>query len=47
MVGDDYVLSIEHEDSLMSTMEGMRKAIQTLNQAIIAEPAGAMHWARD
>ena len=45
-VGYDYVLSIEHEDGLMSPMEGLRKAIETLRAAIISESAGEMFWAR-
>lgn len=45
--GYDHVLSIEHEDGLMSTMEGLRSAIGTLRQAVIQEPAGPMFWARD
>jgi sugar phosphate isomerase/epimerase len=47
MVGYDDVLSIEHEDGLMSPMEGLRKAVAVLRQAVIAEPAGAMFWARE
>lgn len=47
MVGYDHVLSIEHEDGLMSPMEGLRKALHVLKQAVIAEPAGAMFWAKD
>lgn len=43
--GYDHVLSIEHEDSLASTDEGLTRAIGTLKQAILAEPAGAMWWA--
>ncbi|MBL8047264.1 MAG: TIM barrel protein [Chthonomonas sp.] len=45
--GYDHVLSIEHEDGLMSTMEGLRAAIGTLKQAVITESAGPMFWARD
>jgi len=45
--GYDYVLSIEHEDGLMNSMEGLRKALNVLQQAVIAEDAGAMFWARD
>lgn len=45
--GYDHVLSIEHEDGLMSPLEGLRKALEVLKQAVIAEPAGAMFWARD
>lgn len=47
MVGYDYVLSIEHEDGLMSPMEGLRKALDTLRQAVISEPAGQMFWAKE
>lgn len=47
MVGYDYVLSIEHEDGLMSPMEGLRKAVDVLKQAVISEQAGSMFWARD
>jgi sugar phosphate isomerase/epimerase len=47
MVGYDYVLSIEHEDGLMSPLEGLRKAVSTLKQAVIKEPAGPMFWARE
>jgi len=45
--GYDYVLSIEHEDGLMSSMEGLRKAVSTLKQAVISESAGPMFWAKD
>ncbi|MCC6402754.1 MAG: sugar phosphate isomerase/epimerase [Fimbriimonadaceae bacterium] len=47
MVGYDFVLSIEHEDGLMSTGEGLRKAVETLRAAVVEEPAGAMFWARE
>lgn len=46
-VGYDHVLSIEHEDGLMSPMEGLRKAVDVLKQAVISEPAGSMFWAKD
>ncbi len=46
-VGYDYVLSIEHEDGLMSPMEGLRKALDVLKQSVIQESAGEMFWARD
>lgn len=46
-VGYDYVLSIEHEDGLMSSMEGLRKALGVLKEAVIFEEAGPMFWARD
>jgi sugar phosphate isomerase/epimerase len=45
VVGYDHVLSIEHEDSLASTDEGLTRAIGTLNQAVLTEPAGATWWA--
>lgn len=47
MVGYDFVLSIEHEDGLMSSMEGLRKAMETLQAAVIQESAGPMFWAKD
>jgi sugar phosphate isomerase/epimerase len=46
LVGYDGVLSIEHEDSLMSLDEGLTKAIDFLNKAIIKEPKpSSMSWA--
>lgn len=45
--GYDYVLSIEHEDGLMNSMEGLRKALSVLKQAVIFEDAGKMFWAKD
>jgi sugar phosphate isomerase/epimerase len=45
--GYDYVLSIEHEDGLMNSLEGLRKALSVLKEAVIAEDAGKMFWARD
>ncbi|HWP30662.1 MAG TPA: sugar phosphate isomerase/epimerase [Fimbriimonadales bacterium] len=47
MVGYDYVLSIEHEDGIMSPLEGLRKAIQVLKGAIISEKPGVMFWAKE
>ncbi len=44
-VGYDFVLSIEHEDSLMSTMEGFTKAVEFLKGVILKEKVGAMWWA--
>ena len=38
LVGYDYAISIEHEDSLMSQNEGLLKAVETLKSAIIFEP---------
>ncbi len=45
MVGYDYVLSIEHEDSLMSVNEGLQKAIQLLKEVMVFEDIGGMWWA--
>ena len=47
MVGYDDVLSIEHEDGLLSTGEGLRKAVETLQSAIVTEKPGAMFWAKE
>ena len=44
MYGYDYVLSIEHEDSLMSPDEGLTKAAEFLNQIIIREQPAAAWW---
>lgn len=45
MVGYDGVISIEHEDSLMSVNEGVEKAAKFLKNLIISEKAGTMWWA--
>ncbi|MCP4613926.1 MAG: sugar phosphate isomerase/epimerase, partial [Planctomycetes bacterium] len=45
MIGYDGVLSIEHEDSLMSSVEGLKKAVDFLKGIIIREKPGPMHWA--
>jgi len=45
MVGYDQVLSIEHEDSLLSADEGLSKAAAFLNDLIIREQPGAAFWA--
>src|SRR5262245_52484656 len=45
LVGYDHVLSIEHEDSVMSGAEGLKKAIAFLKDVVIAEPAGKAYWA--
>ena len=44
MFGYDYVLSIEHEDSLMSPEEGLSKAASFLNAIVIKEKPGAAWW---
>lgn len=45
MVGYDDVLSIEHEDSLMSTYEGLAKAVAFLKECRIDTNPGGMFWA--
>ncbi len=46
LCGYDKVLSIEHEDSVMSIDEGLRKAVKFLNDIIINEPKPTtMSWA--
>jgi sugar phosphate isomerase/epimerase len=47
VIGYDYVLSIEHEDGLMSTKEGLHKALDVLKEAVVTEQPGAMFWAKD
>ena len=42
--GYDHVLSIEHEDSLMSIEEGLERAAAFLAEAIISEPAAKPWW---
>lgn len=42
--GYDHVLSIEHEDGLMSVDEGFRRAVSFLKQAIIEEPPAKPWW---
>ncbi|WP_442602936.1 sugar phosphate isomerase/epimerase family protein [Paenibacillus sp. KN14-4R] len=44
LVGYDYVVSIEHEDGLMSINEGFTKAVHNLQQVLIEEPVGGMWW---
>lgn len=44
-VGYDGVISIEHEDGLMSPKEGLEKAISLLKNAIIYEAPSQMWWA--
>jgi len=44
MYGYDYVISIEHEDSILSPEEGLTKAIRFLDSLIIKEQAAAAWW---
>jgi sugar phosphate isomerase/epimerase len=45
LIGYDHVISIEHEDSLMSGDEGLKKAIDVLKGVVISAPAGEAYWA--
>jgi sugar phosphate isomerase/epimerase len=44
-VGYDDVISIEHEDSLMSMNEGFQKAVSFLQGILLKEKLGEMWWA--
>jgi sugar phosphate isomerase/epimerase len=44
MYGYDYVLSIEHEDSLLSPEEGLTKAASFLSEIVIREQPAAAWW---
>jgi len=44
MIGYDGALSIEHEDSLMSTGEGLSKAVRMLKDVLITEPKPKAWW---
>jgi sugar phosphate isomerase/epimerase len=44
MYGYDYVLSIEHEDSLLSPEEGLSKAAAFLNSIVIKQQPAAAWW---
>ncbi|PSP55538.1 xylose isomerase [Halobacteriales archaeon QS_1_67_19] len=45
MVGYDGALSIEHEDSLTSSNEGLEKAVALLQRAVFRERPGEAYWA--
>ena len=45
MLGYDGPISIEHEDSLMSSWEGLTKAVAMLKEAVIFEKPSAITWA--
>lgn len=45
LYGYDYVVSIEHEDALMSIDEGLKKAVNTLQNVLITENPVKMWWA--
>ncbi len=45
MTGYDGVLSMEHEDSLMTPREGLEKGVRFLQSILLHEPKGAVTWA--
>ena len=45
MAGYDGVLSVEHEDSLMTSREGLEKGIRFLQSILLAESKGQVTWA--
>jgi len=45
MVGYDGALSIEHEDALASSREGLEKAVDVLQRAVFETEAGEAFWA--
>ncbi len=45
MVGYDGALSIEHEDALTSSREGLEKAVDLLQRAVFREQPGEAYWA--
>lgn len=45
MVGYDGTLSIEHEDSLTSSHEGLEKAVDVLDRAVFETTPGEAYWA--
>ncbi|WP_129113317.1 sugar phosphate isomerase/epimerase family protein [Halegenticoccus tardaugens] len=45
MVGYDGALSIEHEDSLTSSREGLEKAIEVLQRSVFETTPGEAYWA--
>lgn len=44
MFGYDFVISIEHEDSLLSPAEGLTKAANFLNRIVVREQPAAAWW---
>jgi sugar phosphate isomerase/epimerase len=45
LVGYDYVMSIEHEDALLSTHEGLSSAVAMLSRVLLKEPPTDAWWA--
>ena len=44
LVGYDGALSIEHEDALTSTREGLEKAVELLQRCVLATDPEEPHW---
>jgi sugar phosphate isomerase/epimerase len=44
MTGYDYVMSIEHEDSLMTPKEGLEKAVAYLKEVMISDDSKTEAW---
>lgn len=44
-IGYDYVVSIEHEDSLMNRFEGLKKAVDMVKRCAILEEKSGIWWA--
>lgn len=44
LAGYDYVMSIEHEDALASTAEGLRSALNTLSRSLLSEAPVKAYW---
>jgi sugar phosphate isomerase/epimerase len=45
MTGYDGVLSMEHEDSLMTAREGLEKGVRFLQGIVLGEAKGKVTWA--
>ncbi len=45
VVGYDHVISIEHEDGLMSFDEGLKKGLAALKEVVCSESPGKIFWA--
>jgi sugar phosphate isomerase/epimerase len=42
--GYDHVVSIEHEDALLSIDEGLRAAVELLSRVVLTEPPADPWW---
>jgi sugar phosphate isomerase/epimerase len=45
MTGYDHVISLEHEDGMMSFDEGVAKGLAALREVVTVEQPGEMFWA--